>query len=222
MDGWYPPNGVPAPVTVNIQGDSRPEIVVSLNDGFMHAFSAGGSEIWRFNYTHGKTVMYASEATVADLNQDGSPEIIFTTYGAPDETDSGYLVILGADGRLLHDVALPEPGLQRERQRRARGARRVRPRRRRPARDLRPDVRPRHGRLHRARLRLQLHALAHRARRAAENGAAEQQRSLEPISKMHLTVGCGVAGRLNLLTYCGVCCAVSAAGALPATVICYF
>ena len=108
--GWYPPNGVPAPVTVNIQGDSRPEIVVSLNDGFMHAFSAGGSEIWRFNYTHGKTVMYASEATVADLNQDGSPEIIFTTYGAPDETDSGYLVILGADGRLLHDVALPNPG----------------------------------------------------------------------------------------------------------------
>jgi hypothetical protein len=108
--GWYPPNGVPAPVTVNIQGDSRPEIVVSLNDGFMRAFSAGGSEIWRFNYTHGKAVMYASEPTVADLNQDGSPEIIFTTYGAPDATDSGYLVILGADGRLLHDVALPNPG----------------------------------------------------------------------------------------------------------------
>jgi hypothetical protein len=39
---------------------------------------------------------------------------------------------------------------------------------------------------------------------------------------MHLTVACGVAGRLNLLTYCGVCCAVSAAGALPATVICCF
>jgi hypothetical protein len=101
---------VPAPATVNIQGDSRPEIVVSLNDGFMRAFSSGGSEIWRFNYTHGKAVMYASEPTVADLNQDGSPEIIFTTYGAPDATDSGYLVILGADGRLLHDVALPNPG----------------------------------------------------------------------------------------------------------------
>ena len=39
-----------------------PEIVVSLNDGFMHAFSADASEIWRFNYTHGKAVMYASEA----------------------------------------------------------------------------------------------------------------------------------------------------------------
>jgi hypothetical protein len=46
--------------------------------------------------------------------------------------------------------------------------------------------------------------------------------NLEPISKMHLTAACGVAGRLNLLTYWPVCCAVSATGALPATVICYF
>jgi hypothetical protein len=37
-------------------------------------------------------------------------EIIFTTYGDPDVTDSGHLVILGADGRLLHDIALPNPG----------------------------------------------------------------------------------------------------------------
>ena len=110
VDGWYPPNGIPAPTTVNIQGDSRPEIIVSLNDGFMHAFGADAREIWRFNFTHGKAVMYASEATVADLNQDGSPEILFTTYGDPDVTDSGYLVILGADGRLLHDIALPNPG----------------------------------------------------------------------------------------------------------------
>jgi len=39
---------------------------------------------------------------------------------------------------------------------------------------------------------------------------------------MHLTAACGVAGRLNLLTYCTVCCAVSTTGALPAAVICYF
>jgi hypothetical protein len=108
--GWYPPNGVPAAATVNIQGDAAPEIVVSLNDGFMRAFTAQGAELWRWNYTHGKTVMYASEPTVADLNQDGSPEVLFTTYGAPDVLDSGRLVILGADGRLLHDIALPNPG----------------------------------------------------------------------------------------------------------------
>jgi len=110
VSGWYPPAGVPAAATVDIQGDSAPEIVVSLNDGFMRAFTAQAAELWRYNYTHGKAVMYASEATVADLNQDGSPEIIFTTYGAPGVQDSGRLVILGADGRLLHDIALPNPG----------------------------------------------------------------------------------------------------------------
>ncbi len=108
--GWYPPNGIPAPTTVNIQGDSRPEIVVTLNDGFVHAYNADAVELWRFNFMHGKAVMYASEATVADLNQDGFPEIVFTTYGDPNVTDSGYLVILGADGSLLHDLALPNPG----------------------------------------------------------------------------------------------------------------
>ena len=110
VSGWYPPMGIPAATTVNLQGDSRPEIIVSLNDGFIRAYSADAKEIWRFNYTHGKAVMYASEATVADLNQDGSPEVIFTTYGDPNVLDSGYLVILGADGRLLHDIPLPNPG----------------------------------------------------------------------------------------------------------------
>jgi FG-GAP-like repeat len=110
VSGWYPPNGVPAALTLDIQGDSGPEIVVSLNDGFMRAFTAQGAVLWSWDYTHQKAVMYASEATVADLNQDGSPEILFATYGAPDVQDSGYLVILGADGGLLHDVALPNPG----------------------------------------------------------------------------------------------------------------
>ena len=95
--------------TVNIQGDDRPEIVVSLNDGFVHAIAADSQALWWFNYTHGKPLMYASEVTAADLNRDGSPELIFTTYGDPDVTDSGYLVILGADGSLLHDIPLPDP-----------------------------------------------------------------------------------------------------------------
>ena len=68
------------------------------------------SELWRFNYTLGKAIMYASEPVIADLNQDGSPEVLFTTFGDPDVLDSGHLVILGADGTLLHDVPLPNPG----------------------------------------------------------------------------------------------------------------
>jgi len=110
VDGYYPPMGVPAPATANLQGDGAPEVVVSLNDGLLYAFDAGGSEIWHYDFTHGKSVMYASEPMLADLNQDGSPEVLFSTYGAPEVLDSGYLVILGADGSLLHDVPLPNPG----------------------------------------------------------------------------------------------------------------
>jgi len=110
VDGWYPPGGVPAAATVNIQGDARPEIVVSLNDGYMYAFSADSQRLWRYDYTNGKAIMFASEVAVADLNQDGSPEIIFTTYGAPDVLDSGHLVILASNGALLYDVPLPNPG----------------------------------------------------------------------------------------------------------------
>lgn len=110
VEGWYPPRGIPAPAIVDVQGDESLEIIVSLNDGYLYLFDAAGQRIWQFNYTHGKPIMYASEPTVADLNQDGSPEIAFTTFGDPDETDSGYLVILAANGTLLHDIALPDPG----------------------------------------------------------------------------------------------------------------
>ncbi len=59
---------------------------------------------------HGKKIMYASEVTVADLNQDGSPELLFTTYGAPEVLDSGNLLILAANGKLLYDIPLPNRG----------------------------------------------------------------------------------------------------------------
>jgi hypothetical protein len=108
--GDYPPIGVPAPVTVNIQGDAKPEVLVSLGDGKTYLFDATGKEIWRFNHTSGKPVMFASEPTVADLNQDGSPEILLTTFGDPDTTDSGHLFVLAADGTQLFDVPLPGAG----------------------------------------------------------------------------------------------------------------
>ncbi len=109
VDGWYPPTGIPAAATVDIQGDARPEIIVSLNDGCMYAFDADARRLWRYNYTRGKAIMYASEVSVADLNQDGSPELLFSTYGAPDDQDAGHLVMLSAAGGLLFDTPLPAP-----------------------------------------------------------------------------------------------------------------
>ena len=108
--GWYPPYGVPAAAVVDISGDPDPEILVSLNDGYLYAFSSGGTRLWRTSYRHGKPIMFSSEPTVADLNRDGVPEIVLATYGDPDVSDSGHLMILSSTGSMLHDVALPNPG----------------------------------------------------------------------------------------------------------------
>jgi len=110
VDGWYPPSGVPAPTLVDISGDARPEIVVSLNDGHVYAYDASGTRLWRTSYRHSKPIMFSSEVTVADLNRDGIAELLLATYGDPDGNDSGRLMILSAGGTVLHDLLLPNPG----------------------------------------------------------------------------------------------------------------
>ncbi|MCU0302635.1 MAG: VCBS repeat-containing protein [Thermoanaerobaculales bacterium] len=111
VSGWYPPTGVPAPTVVNIVGDAHPEIVVSLNDGYVAAYSSTGQRLWRTNTRHGLAISFNTETTVADLNQDGTPELVLATYGDPDVHSSGRLMILAAaTGAVLHDIALPNPG----------------------------------------------------------------------------------------------------------------
>jgi hypothetical protein len=105
---YYPPDGVPAPVVVNLLGDARPEILASLNDGFVYAFSPEGKRLFRYDYSHGAPKTFASEPVVADLNQDGRPEILFGTYSL--EPNGGHLVVLENTGALLYDVELPDQG----------------------------------------------------------------------------------------------------------------
>src|SRR5690606_16385067 len=52
VDGDYPPGGVPAPTIVDIQGDARPEIIASLNDGYVSAYDADANRLWRVDITH--------------------------------------------------------------------------------------------------------------------------------------------------------------------------
>ena len=105
---WYPPSGIPAPTTVNILGDSRPEIVAPIDDGFIYAISPDGALLWRYDYAHGKARTFASEVVVADLNRDGVPELVFGTYSL--DANGGHLIVLSNSGKLLYDVVLPNQG----------------------------------------------------------------------------------------------------------------
>jgi hypothetical protein len=105
---YYPPSGIPAPAVADILGDPRPEIVASLDDGFVYAFSPDGTRLWRYDYANGAPKTFASEPVIADLNDDGIPEVIFGTYSL--QPNAGHLIILENTGALLHDVTLPNQG----------------------------------------------------------------------------------------------------------------
>ncbi len=111
---WYPPSNPPAPTIIDINGDAKPEILYAAHDGYIYCTSAEAKRLFRYDIRHGRQLMYASEIMVVDLNQDSSPELIFTTYGDPENItpgqSHGYLVILDNKGRLLHDILLPQQG----------------------------------------------------------------------------------------------------------------
>jgi hypothetical protein len=106
---YYPPSGMPTPTTVNIVGDARPEIVAPINDGYVYAIGPDGTRLWRYDFAQGKSKTFASEVVVADLNKDGTPELVFGTYSL--ETNGGHIVVLANTGKLLFDVVLPNQGM---------------------------------------------------------------------------------------------------------------
>ena len=107
-DDYYPPDGIPAPTTVDIVGDARPEIVAPINDGYVYAISSDGQRLWRFDYAKGAPKTFASEVVVADLNKDGVPELVFGTYSL--QPNAGRIVVLENTGELLYDITLPNQG----------------------------------------------------------------------------------------------------------------
>ncbi|PKN44164.1 MAG: hypothetical protein CVU59_12355 [Deltaproteobacteria bacterium HGW-Deltaproteobacteria-17] len=89
----------------DLSGDERPEIVVPSYDGLMRAYSPDGEELWAYEFNGPmSSFVGASGAVIADLNGDGSPEVLFTTYAMAD--DRSHLIILGAGGALLQKVPI--------------------------------------------------------------------------------------------------------------------
>jgi hypothetical protein len=105
---YYPPDGIPAPTTVSILGDSKPEIIAPINDGYIYAIGPDGSRLWRYDFAKGQQKTFASEVTVADLNKDGTPELVFGVYSL--QPSGGHLVVLENTGALLWDIVLPNQG----------------------------------------------------------------------------------------------------------------
>jgi hypothetical protein len=84
-----------------------PEILFAGFDGRIHAVSAANQPMWTHSYTGSDRVLTTGVA-VADLSQDGVPEIVFATY-SPDDGRS-QLVILDGGGNPAAAVDLPGRG----------------------------------------------------------------------------------------------------------------
>ena len=99
----------PAPALGDLAGDSRMEIIVPSYDGLMRAFSPKGGLLWSYRFdAPGGDFIGASGAAVGDLNGDSIPEVVFSTYST--EQGISHLIILDADGALLHRTPLPKRG----------------------------------------------------------------------------------------------------------------
>lgn len=106
-----PSNIVPAVVAVNLAGDGRPEMLSPAADGRMYAWGPDATELWSFDYTAGAARAGASEPVVADLNQDGMPEVVFGTYGpdpSGDPVEVAHLFVVSGSGAPLFDIVLPD------------------------------------------------------------------------------------------------------------------
>jgi hypothetical protein len=104
---------MPSPSVANLDGFPGLEIVVPAYDGVLHAYRANGEELWTYGFGQASPYVGASEALIVDLNGDGSPEILFTTYsaGAPRAPKTpAHLIVLDAGGNLLHRLELPGRG----------------------------------------------------------------------------------------------------------------
>jgi hypothetical protein len=104
-------NIAPNPVTVDLDGDGRVEILFPSYDGRLHAFWLDKTEHgnWPFLvYDPNESIYrFASEPVVVDLDGNGFAEVIVATWTQKGSNLSGDLIILDYLGNRLHQVPLP-------------------------------------------------------------------------------------------------------------------
>jgi hypothetical protein len=98
----------PAPCVTNL-GGRTPAIIAPSYDGWMRCYSSDGTLLWKVQFNSmGEPFVGAGEAVSGDLDNDGVPEIVFTTYAM--QKNISNLIILNRAGQLLHRIPIAGRG----------------------------------------------------------------------------------------------------------------
>ena len=102
----------PNPAVADLDGDGRLEIVYASYDGRVHAFWLDKTEhgSWPYSVYQPAEGLYrfASEPVIADLDDNGYAEVIFTSWTQKNSGSTGKLHILDYLGNPIYEVSLPE------------------------------------------------------------------------------------------------------------------
>ncbi|MGB6001976.1 MAG: VCBS repeat-containing protein, partial [Thermoanaerobaculia bacterium] len=101
----------PNPAVADLDGNGTLEIVFPSYDGRVHAFWLDKTEHGNWPYSVYKPAegfyRFASEPVVADLDNNGTAEVIFASWGQKGSNAGGKLHILDYLGNPLHELSLP-------------------------------------------------------------------------------------------------------------------
>ncbi len=103
----------PNPAVADLDGDGKMEILYASYDGRVHSFWLDKTEHGSWPYAVYKPAegfyRFASEPLVADLDNNGKAEVIFTSWTQKGSHQNGKLHILDWSGKPLYELDLPAP-----------------------------------------------------------------------------------------------------------------
>ena len=101
----------PNPAPADLDGDGYQEILFASYDGRVHAYWLDKTEHGKWPYSIYNPaegfLRFASEPVVADLNNDGKAEVLFTSWVQKSTYRTGKLHILDFLGNVLYEIDLP-------------------------------------------------------------------------------------------------------------------